>query len=190
MAQYVLERMQRELTARVLSPISADGSSQDGSSLGGLGGRSYFLGQNGGTEREERDRLRFVSSNAAQAQFAAAPNFGLVEVEYRLEENRENDAGRREEDGPPGMILVREEMPAELPEKKIAEARRAIFPLAYDVAALGFRYLKDGKWQEEWKEPLARLPEAVEVRLDLKSGPGQIARYQTAFYVSKPVRRR
>ena len=197
-AQYVFERMGRELAGRSLTGLSEpsdkqQSTTQQTSPFAGLGqqtggsGRSYFVGSNAKESSSDRDRMRFVSANGSQQLFGKLPNYGLVELDYRLEEPE--DRTEQPKDGFPNLLLVRGEVPAEVTDKDVVEKRSATLVLADDVVSLNFRYMKDGKWQDEWAEQFTRLPEAVEVTLRLRASEDHIETYRTAFGVSRPVRR-
>jgi type II secretory pathway component PulJ len=186
-AHYVLARMSVELAGRSFVPLNVTQEqsltqAQTGNPYSSTGGQTYMFGideQNGDTDR---DSLRFVSANAAQPFVGAQSNHGLVEVEYHLAEN--NEGSFSDTDGRRPLTLIREEIPAAVNSDEIIKARRITVPLADNVVSLNFRYLKNGTWQNDWKETSPPLPEAVEITLKLKSSGEQPAVYRTAIPIS------
>ena len=181
-AQYVLSRMTRELMTRMAIPLNSskgtqkDSQLQIGSASSSPSSNLYLKGKSGKDEGGESDSLRFVSNGAAQEFFGAFANYGPVELEYRLEDQPENqrlgvktERRRRERrDEEAGRsVLVREEYPANVSREEIIEERRVVFPLIEHVEALRFRYLKDGKWQDKW-ETARVLPDGVELSFTVR----------------------
>lgn len=186
-AQYVLERMTRELTARVAVPLEeAEGGNSRVRN-------QYLLASKSSSGSEGIDRLRFVSSNATSNSFSSLSNSGLLEVEYRLEEPADSqfeehlsaeEQRYRGED----KVLIREEAPADVERDETVEAREIVFPLAHKVRGLQFRFYKDGKWSEIWQPTRASFPEAIEITLRLRSEGESIDVYRTAVALSRQSR--
>jgi len=188
-AQYVLERMSRELTGRVALPLD--------DTRGSSGGRGstpkYLRASKSSSSSEGTDRLRFISSNAAQTSFRSIQNFGLVEVEYRLQDPVSSDADLPideddEKFASEDKVLVREESPADVDEEKTRDARTLVFPLAERVRGLQFRFFKDGTWADTWEPKRASLPQAIEITLKLRGSEESIDTYRTAVAISRPTR--
>jgi prepilin-type N-terminal cleavage/methylation domain-containing protein len=186
-AQFVLARMINELSGRVLEPLSAEEQSEESSSVKSSG--QYIRGIDEKIGDVLADRITFVSSNAGQAHFGKNVNYGLVEIEYRLEEdNSGGDLGIPLSDK--SFVLVREEKPASVKDNAIIKARTIVFPLASNIQGLNFRYLSQGEWKEQWTEPASVLPEAVEITLILKGSEDSPSEtYRTAVGLSKRVPR-
>ena len=87
------------------------------------------------------------------------------------------------------MVLLREEVPAAITNNtNLLKKRRIVLPLAGNVVSMNFRYLKDGKWKNEWKEINPPLPEALEITLGLEETNGEVAFYRTALPISPRVK--
>lgn len=199
-AHYVLSRMTHEIAGRsALVPLAARKDSADGASpsaqpspqpslgfAGFVGGTQYILGSRGEEGESSRDSIRFVSAGTAQGFIGAFVNYGLVEIEYRLEEDPNAPPAR---DDRKRLLLVREERPAAVPAPEVAEQRKVVVPIAENVRSLGFRYLKDGKWLPEWKNQSPPLPEAIEITLEVVDEEGGTDRYRTAVFVNRRQRR-
>jgi prepilin-type N-terminal cleavage/methylation domain-containing protein len=186
-AQYVLERMTRELGCRVPMPLSAREQESTRNSSFYFAG-AMFEGIDRKTGLADGDQLRFIGLNTGQMFFNTVPNYGLVEIEYRLEEPEAKTTSLKGKTDSAGLVLVREEMPADLRNQDIIKQRKVAFPIAEDVVGLNFRYRKEGKWLSEWKEQASRLPEAVEVTLRLKGADERVDTYRTAVALSRNIR--
>ncbi len=186
-AQYVLERMTRELTARVAVPLSDPEGSSNTSQ------RQYIRASKSTSSSEGVDRIRFVSSNAGQQSFNDVQNFGLLEVEYRLADpQRGEDYEELEPEerqlAADDKVLLREESPADVERDETIKARDLVFPMAEKVRGLQFRFFKDGKWSDIWQPNRAALPEAIEITLQLRSDGENIDTYRTAIALSRQSR--
>jgi hypothetical protein len=141
-----------------------------------------------------RDTIRFVSSNAAQPFVDGPANYGTVEIRYFLDDASSEEAARAgldvdaDEDGTT-TVFVREEVPAAVAADATRQKRRIVVPLARNVVALNFRYLKDGKWKNDWKDMNPPLPEAIEITLGLVETDGEVAYYRTAVPMLPRIRR-
>ena len=182
-AHYVFSRMSSELAGRGFVPLNKVQDEQQSGTQASLS-QAYMQGtdQHGGDA--DQDKLRFVSTNAAQPFVGGPANYGLVEVEYHLAENANSD----EYSAAPGeastMTLVREETPAGTNSKDIINSRRVVLPLAENIVGLNFRYLKNGAWQKDWKETNPPMPEAVEISLKVKANSGKVETYRTAIPIT------
>ncbi|MFN8389567.1 MAG: type II secretion system protein GspJ [Bdellovibrionota bacterium] len=192
-AHYIFSRISNELAGRSFVPLNTvkdDDSSAAGSSSGApqIGAApSYLLGTDEQGGERDLDKIRFVSSNAAQPFVGGQSNHGLVEVEYHLAENPDEDASAPPASGKKPMTLVRVETPAAVTTKELIQSRRIILPLAENIVSLNFRYLRNGTWQKDWKETNPPLPEAVEVTLGVLAEGDKVETYRTAVAItSKP----
>ena len=146
----------------------------------------YFRGENKEKGSSDQDKLRFVSSTATQTFLGGISNHGVVEVEYRLEplpDEDQNPSSSSSDEPREKYALVRDETPAGVTDKTILKKRRVVIPVAEPVASLNFRYLKNGKWENEWKNQ--PVPEAVEITVGLIDGNGKIRRYKTAVFINQ-----
>lgn len=182
-AHYVLSRMISEFSSRGFVPlIRANDEAFEKSGLP-QGVPVYFFGTNSQDGDDDNDTIRFVTSSGAQRFIDSPSNFGLVEVEYRLEKpagqvsNFGNDKKNLK-------TLVRRELPALVEDDQIRKERTIVFPLAENVTSLNFRFLKQGKWQNDWKEANANLPEAIEITLGVGSVNGEKQIYRTAVFIN------
>ena len=189
LAQFVLERMSRDLISRELIPLTnQEGASTPNTGFRGFGAQKYFEGTNASKDEANADSIRFVTNNVPQVTSSTVPNFGLIEVSYRLEKPKDRDADERA----PRYVLIRDEKPAEISEqnKELLEKRTRSLPLADNVAGLNFRYLLNGEWQESWQNAQRPLPEAIEITLELLDELGDTQKFRTAIFVSKQPGRR
>lgn len=172
------------------SPQAAPSPSPSAFPGGTIGTTTFILGADRGTPEEPDDLLRFVTESGSQGFIGGFINHGLVEVEYRLEEDPENKGREGKKLGDRTVkMLIREERPAAAPTAELAAKRKVVVPLAENVTGLNFRYLKDGKWLDMWKTQSPPLPEAVEVTLELADPEGELETFRTAIYVNKRPRR-
>lgn len=197
-AQYILDRMVRELTSRVaigLSVSSRKGSSDEkdtstsgGSSLLTTTAQPYIEGNHKKNSHSTADTIRFVSTGTGQSVVGGFSNAGLVEIRYSLEK-RTDHSDEHPKDGLESMLLVREEYPADVDNEKIRKNRKVSLPLANDIVGLSFRYMKDSKWQQEWKNQYAKLPEAIEITLKIRGADEAVETYRTAVSISKAAKK-
>ena len=172
-AQYVLERISRELSSHQddSNPVALHNSLGPLESVKG----SNSEGPAGG--------IRFVSVNSAQISSNNLPNLGLVDIEYRLEKKKNNELSSSDEEG---MLLIRDEMPGGVPPNAkyddFIKNRRVLSPIAENVISLGFRFLSGGKWRNEWKGSSA-LPEAVEISLAIRGAEKRTEIHRTAVWL-------
>ncbi len=181
-AQYVLERMSRELTSR--APIALSQREEDQRSTPIYSTDTLEGLDKQGTSNDE-DQLRFVSINSGQLFFNTVPSYGLVEIDYHLEDSRQQQRSPAKGN----KILVREEVPADVRSEEIRKQRRVAFPIADNVAGLNFRFRREGQWLSEWKNQGARLPEAVEITLTLQGSEGKLDTYRTAVFLMQSANR-
>lgn len=200
-AQYVFERMSRELTGRYLIALANKDNIQSGQSVSGGPGSFaasaqspyaaagtpplYFLGESEKKGGEHADRVRFVSANAAQAGYGVRPNFGLVEIQYRLEKADALSYDKKRRKRGETYVLVREEFPAGVNSAELIDNRTYTIPLANNVIGFNVRYLRDGKWEDQWEEARIQLPEAIEITLKLEGSEGQQDTFRTAVAISR-----
>ena len=186
-ATYVLERMTRELSSRLELSLANGGVGAAGgaASLAGVSSlvgvqKEYLQGEDGKIGTNDADTIRFTSASSGQSFFDSLSNSGVVEITYRLSENTEKtddlSFGTSEKD----LVMVREEVPADTKEKEIVNERKVIFPMAYNVVSFNLRYLKEGKWQNEWTEKKPVLPEAIEMTIKLRGEEDSIQQFKTA----------
>lgn len=204
-AQYVLERMTRELTNRVPVAIVKD---EDESSLASASGgegadeeeeeptgeetaeeedpgefQPLMVGKDQRAGDRDIDTLRFVSAGSGQVVFSGRQNVGVVEVFYELRdaEGTAGDMGK--------SVLVREEQPAGEMDSKLRSQRRVVFPLSKFVSSLNFRYRKRGKWLDEWPERREDLPDVVEITIRVEDERGNGELFRTAVSLLREARR-
>ena len=176
-ARTVLERITRELGNRALEPLArnqqnnSEGSSENTPNR--FGRRAFMEGTGGG---EGKDKLRFTSSGTAQAAYGAFTNYGLVEIQYRLEEDPDSE-------GDQTYFLVREENPVGVEDEDTRNSRRVVFPLASDITALGFRFLENAAWKDSWNG--VALPEAIEITIKIRAENGEETPFRTAVAINK-----
>ena len=186
-AQYVLERMTRELSSRVQLQLSVI---QQNSADSRNPVPSVFEGGSEQAAGGDRGYVRFVCLNGAQAFYNAIPNYGLVEIGYHLEDSANKTFGSISRPGSEGRhVLVRVEVPADVQNKDIIKKKTLAFPLAEDVASLRFRFMKDGKWLSEWKNQSAQLPQAVEITLKLVTPERKTETYRTAVSLNRALKK-
>lgn len=180
-ARYVLDRMGRELSSKVLESLTLKDEDEQSTRRRR---RSYLIGKNKNSGKADTDSVRFVSDGAAQKLFGPGGNKGRVEIEYRLERNREESLADVPDDGLRNLVLVREEAPAGV-DKEIAEEHRVVFPLAYNVVSLDFKYRRQGEWKEEWKDTDRGFPEAIQISLRLRGKDSRLRTFVTAVALQK-----
>jgi prepilin-type N-terminal cleavage/methylation domain-containing protein len=188
-AQHVLERMSKELIARVVSPLSPRGFGSEYSDAP-VRGRIYFLGVNKGSGKDGADIVRFVTSHGSPAQVGGNENYGLVEVEYRLDEAKEDfsssENSRSGEERLKVSDLIRLEQPAEVSDQDVQEKRRFRTTIAQNITSMNFRYLKNGAWQDSWENQGATIPEAIEISFSVQGVIEPTVRhFRTAIALSK-----
>lgn len=188
-AQYVMSRMMRELAGFEKDPLSSNGAEKSENpapgEFGAPGGQnvSYLIGTHKTLEHGSNDSIRFVSSSAGQAMLGTLANFGLVEIEYRLEKPKDISTSSPElapEHAEDEYVLVREEKPAAVSNTDLQEKRRFVFPVAEHLTSLGLRYFDGALWKDSWESANKNLPEAVEITLAFKTPLGAINQYRTA----------
>ncbi len=186
-AQYVLGRMVRELSGRVREPLSdyVDEENAEEESIeateenpAGTKGAEYLRGENGKKGQYDSDKLRFVSSRAGQAYYGSLSNYGMVEVEYSLQDDPQSDKISLNDEK--SLVLVRVEQPAGVKNTDIIKERIVRFPISENIVSLNFRYRKNGAWEDSWSEAQSILPEAVEISIKLKTDGGRVETYKTA----------
>lgn len=199
-AEHLIAQISRELASMSSEPLNKreDGKSTQltsplpGSSSSGASGKVYMIGRRYKLGNQEVTSLRFVSTTGAQASLAGKANYGNVEIEYRLEEGSADTASVKDTVGTPrspmlgdekSLLLMREETPASVTDIDIVNAHRVLFPLADNVVALNFRFLKDNKWQEEWQGQNPNFPQAIEISLKLQDESGRLLSFKTAVAV-------
>lgn len=189
-AHYLFSRITAELAGRSFIPLNTREDDKQQSGQPSFGGTpKYLVGTSDESGDARHDTLRFVSANAAQPFVGGPANHGMVEVEYHLADNPEREKLPFSGDGPTPMVLVRTEEPAAVNTGEILDKRKIILPVAENVVSLGFRYLKDGAWQKEWKETNPPLPEAIEIAIGIREKSGEVEVYKTSVPISAKRRR-
>ena len=187
-AEYVLEQFTKDLTSRELVALSSNaGSGETQSGFRGFNTSAYMIGENIKESEQDADILKLVTRGTPFAAIGGQPNYGLIELEYRLEQSDEED---REIGAKNTYQLVRDERPASNTDKKLIEARTRVVPIASGVRAINFRYLRDGTWQDEWKTSSIPFPEAIEISLTLLVDNEHEETFRTAVAISKRQNRR
>lgn len=209
-ALVVLDSLTRDLNSRALIPLrtssgsstsssgvdgstGASGTSASGSGLDGSGaasGLGFFAGENQKEGEADSDVLRFIANDLPGDSPGVPPNYGLVEVTYRLVEV---DRTTVPEDIPTDNSvyrLVREEVPAAIQDEELIKSRTQVRVVADRVAGFNVRYLRNGTWEKVWKSSVSTVPEAVEVTLLMFANGGAVERYRTAVAVSKRPKQR
>lgn len=200
-AQYVLSRMTRELANRTEdsivppsespTPVPADGSGELGEEEQDDENEEsdlLMLGVDKKNGDHDADQIIFSSVGSGQVLFNAAQNFGVVQISYRLEQRRGSGLGTEATLGSDAehSVLVREERPAQVVDKKKAEERTLIFPISDHVTSLNFRYRRKNRWLNEWKEDQIGLPQAVEITLRVEDETGKGETFRTAVSLTRP----
>ena len=118
-------------------------------------------------------------------------NHGPVEILYQLKVGSDIEGAEEERmtkqgfaDGSTPLTLVREEYPAAVTEKEILKQRHFVTPIAEGILSLNFRFQKEGKWLEQWRDQSPPLPEAVEITIGLKGEDDKVEYYRTAVAIS------
>ncbi len=186
-AHYIFTRLSNELSGRGFIALNQKAEGEDGAAppSAASAAPSYLLGVNARSGESDQDTLRFVSANAAQPFVNGPANFGLVEVQYHLDEDPNAAPSSLEEKT---YTLVREEEPAAVTSSDLVKKRRIILPVAENITSLNFRYLKGGEWKEEWKSSNPPLPEAIEIAIKIKIPNGRTQTYRTAVPISAKQR--
>ena len=203
-AHVILTRLTTELSGRSLMiPVrSKDGG---GSSLeedpspsptpGGAfaisGSAQYFLGRDARDGEYDRDSLRFVTHSGGLAPTGTYANYGPLEIQYRLELDPELDGEESDRtmergfaDSSTSLTLVREEFPAAVTDEEVLKQRRFATPIAEGILSLNFRYQRDGKWLDGWRDQSPPLPEAIEITIGLKAEGEKVEYFRTAIAIS------
>ncbi len=194
-ARSVIERITRELSNRMPGINLAATDSGDQTASGGPTApnqrQSQFKGVNKGSGASAKDSIQFISSGTAQAAYGAFANTGVVEISYSLVEDPEQSIEM--ENGEKTYLLIRNEIPADVRDKKTRESLRITFPIAANVTSLNFRYLHDEAWVDDWsdgKRNRPSLPHAVEITLAIAGEDGRLNKYRTAVAVNRRSPRR
>lgn len=185
-AHYLFGRIGMEIGGRSFVPlnnVNPDGTTPTSAPVAPV--PTYMVSESKREGDFDADTFRFVSGNAAQAFVGSPGNFGLVEVEYRLEKSAKADPSS----SIPKRLLIRSEVPAGITSPDIIKKRRVEVPLAEDVVSLKFRFLKDGKWQSGWKDSTTPLPEMIELTIGIRTGGDRVESYRTAFPISQRTNR-
>lgn len=186
-AHYIFGRIGMEINGRSFVALNTDANNAAPTPTPFPGVPSlqeYMVGESKHDGDFDADRFRFVSANAAQAFVGSPGNFGLVEVEYRLENSKDNQPGS----ALPKRLLIRAESPAGVTNPDTLKHRTIELPLAEDVVSLKFRFLKGGKWQSGWHETASPLPEMIELTVGIKSSDDRVEFYRTAFPITQRSR--
>ena len=157
-AQFVFSRMAVELRNYVEEPLTSlalAGRSGPGRSTN----QAFMLGVNSELGDFDADSIRFVSSNVGQMVFGGFPNRGLVEIEYKLEEDNDSLAEEAV------STLIREEIPSGIADIDLVKSRKIRFPISERVKGLNFRYLSAEQWYDNWPQRGEKVPDAVEISL-------------------------
>lgn len=190
--RFVIGKLSHELLNRLAEPLtrtqSSEGEETPRSSLS-----SFMIGKRSEGTEGNRDSLRFLCSQGALAVIGGKANYGVVEIEYRLEEPK----GKRftgdltqETSNPTGLVLIREELPAGLRDKKLIEESRSSVAIADGISSLQFRYYFGGKWLNQWSAGQTKLPDAVEITLEVDSSGKSKSVYRTAVFTGADTNRR
>lgn len=190
-AQFLLDRITRELISKAPISLSTDSTAGNEKDQQAdkqqtnlmMTPRSFVEGIHKQNGEADSDTIRFVSNGSGEALLGWIANAGVIEIRYSLQEPEDRQS-ERPKDGLESMVLVREELPADVKNKDLLKKRHISVPLASDVVSLTFRYLKEGKWQDEWKSEYARLPEAVEITLGIRGANDEVQIFRTAVAVS------
>ena len=186
-AHYIFSRLSLEIASRSYAPLmNRKDQESEGSGFPSGGVPIYMLGVDKKAGESDRDSLRFISSGAAQPLIGAPSNYGLMEVEYRLEEGGDHLPQENNKHTP--LTLVREEVPAATNSEEILKKRKVTLPLAENVASLNFRFLKEDNWVNEWKTSNPPLPQAIEITLEIIRGDGETEVFRTAVPIAAKVR--
>lgn len=183
-AQSVYSRLTRELLNGASSPALRQADNPNGTSSGSSSPRANAQPRlSNSSVRGIRKRLgandghilRFISANTGQEVANGPTNFGPLEIEYRLEEQKNDDgtvATATDNNGRQQSLwqLVREESPAGSLPTNVLDPKTIIAPVASNVTEFRCRYLVNGRWQAEWpgSQTAARTPQAIEVTLKLR----------------------
>ncbi len=202
-AHVVLSRLTEELSGRSLMiPLrttsgdeSPTSDPQPTPSLGAGfvagGGSQYFIGKDSKDGEYDRDTLRFVTHSTGLAPSGVFANYGPVEILYQLQIGTESEGDDAERamskgfaDSSTPLTLVREEYPAAVSEKELLKQRHFVTPIAEGVLSLNFRYQRDGKWLDQWRDQSPPIPEAIEITIGLKGDGEKVEYYRTAIAIS------
>lgn len=150
-------------------------------------------GKNKGSGKNASDQIRFISLNASQPIAGAIGNNGLVEVSYKLKKNSSKSPFYDPDQDKNLKVLIREEVPAGIDDKKILKAKRITTPLAYNVSSLNFRYLintvLNQTWENKWdRTRKAQPPIAIEITLGIKGENGRKEVFRTAVHIPSAKR--
>lgn len=150
-------------------------------------------GKNKGTGRNAGDQIRFISLNASQPIAGAIGNNGQVEVTYKLKKNTSKNPFFDEEQDKNLKVLIREEVPAGIDDKKILKEKRITTALAYNISSLNFRYFKNTiinqSWEDKWdKNRNSQPPIAIEITLGVKGENGRKEVFRTAVHIPSAKR--
>ena len=154
-------------------------------------GAQYFVGRNTRDGEYDRDSLRFVTHSSGLAPSGVFANHGPIEILYQLQAGSEIEGADGERitkqgfaDASTPLTLVREEYPASVDDKEILKQRHFVTPIAEGILSLNFRFQKEGKWLEQWRDQSPPLPEAIEITIGLKGEGDRVEYYRTAIAIS------
>lgn len=184
-AEHIFSQLTTDLTARESIPLERDDTPQaGGSAFRGFGVKRYMASKNASKQNAAADSLVFVTHSFPISVVSQAQNFGMVEVQYRIEElPRELQL---EQETTTRFRLLREERPAAVSEKKTREEHRVVTILSDSIVDFNLRYLLNEKWQDEWSGTSGRaFPEAIEITLGLIDSEQVEHRFRTAVAISK-----
>ncbi len=138
---------------------------------------SLMLGRAKRVRGAQADSLHFTTlGNPASSSLG---NPGVIEVEYRLQQN-DQFAAAGGLMGPPTFTLIREEAPAGVEDIKVVDPRRFRAALTDRVRSLQFRYRVNRRWINQWSPRRDNFPDAVEITISLATDSGSADTYRTA----------
>ncbi len=175
-ARYVLGQIREDLRARVAEPVI--GEDEKASGAGNPYQNTYMIGRRNETDQKNADTLTFVTQNLSAPGTNGTLLPGHSEVSYYLTSASGTLPASGTENADQSLRLIRDTVPAGTKNKKIRDERRSSFVIADNISGLRFRYLFSGKWSEQWLPGQARLPDAIEVTLDIGSAAQDSQRYK------------
>lgn len=171
-AQSILSRLSRELENRQSEPLTDLMNKRGRSSRRGKDNDflSLLIGRTRRLVGRDADSIRFVTLGSSASSNLGNP--GIVEVEYRVE------ATNLSREAP--FILLREEIPAGVDDRRILESRQFRSVLSDKIHSLQFRYRFNRRWVNQWSASRETLPDAVEITLSVFTDSGGVDTYRTA----------
>jgi prepilin-type N-terminal cleavage/methylation domain-containing protein len=174
-ARYVLTQIREDLRARVLETVIGDDDSRGTS--GNQYQATYLVGRHQERDRYSADTITFVTQNSATCSADGTTVLGNAEVTYYLSTDRLRGESAAVEHSL-GSILIRSSVPAGIKDKNLRDKRRLSFTIADSILALRFRYFLAGQWSDQWLAGQGRLPDAVEIALDIGSSEEDLQHFK------------